>query len=151
MSIPDFNDDGLLPSGRHQCTLDEAKDRFAHNDARTVIWGNFVVTLTEMVAAGLSGTLFLDGSYVTDKSIPGDMEVTLDVRAESDEKQGLALLFFHMHHERLKSTIKVDWYPTLPANNDFVSFFEYIGDKTAAQKKLQAKDLKGILKVTSWP
>jgi hypothetical protein len=151
MSIPNFNDDGLLPSGRHQCTLDEAKDMFAHNDARSIIWDNFCAVLLEMAAAGLEGTLFLDGSYVTDKAIPGDIEVAFDVRNESDQKQGLALLFFHTQHNRLKSTIKVDWYPVLPGNNDFVSFFEYIGDKTAAQKKLHAKELKGILKVTSWP
>lgn len=151
MSIPDFNDDGLLPSGRHQCTLDEAKDRFAHNDARIIIWENLGIALAEMASAGLTGTLFLDGSYVTDKAIPGDIEVVLDVRGETDVKQGLALLFYHSHHHRLDSTNKVDWYPALPGNNDFVSFFEYIGDKTAAKKKLQAKDLKGILKVTSWP
>lgn len=151
MSIPNFNGDGLLPSGRHQCTLAEAQDRFAHNDARNIIWTNLQVALTDMVAFGLSGHLYLDGSYVTDKPIPGDIEVTLDVSAEPPVKQGLAILFYVKHHDRLKNTIKVDWYPTLPGNSDFVSFFEYVGEKTAIQKNVDPKDKKGILRVNSWP
>jgi hypothetical protein len=148
--IPDFNDDGILPSGRYNCTLADAEDRFANNDARKIIWKNFQAVLVEMKAEGLTGNLYLDGSYVTDKSIPNDIEVVLDVTSETKEQQALAILFYTYHHSRLRSILKVDWYPSLPNQNDFVSFFEYIGEKTAAQKKLNAKDLKGILKVSSW-
>lgn len=150
MGIPNFDTDGLLPSGRHQCTLAEASNRFAFNDVRVRLWRNLGSALSRMEEAGLSGVLYLDGSFVTDKSVPGDIEVAFDVRAESDRQQGLALLFYHNNHDLLKSELMVDWYPVLPGNNDFVRFFEYVGDKTAIQKNISPKKLKGILKVTSW-
>lgn len=149
MAIPDFNADGLLPSGIYDCSLSEAKDRFAFNDTREAIWENLLLALEEMRIAGLSGIVHLDGSYVTDKPIPGDVDLILDVRNETIQQQGLAVMFFYSKHNDLKAN-NVDWWPTLPAQNDFVSFFQYVGEKTAAAKHLQPKDLKGILKVTSW-
>lgn len=109
-----------------------------------------MIVLDEMRAANLSGDLYIDGSFVTDKEVPGDIEVTLDVRSETMEKQGLAVLFFYSNHGRLKDQNSVDWYPTLPSQNDFISFFQYLGYKTAAIKKLNPKDPKGILKIPSW-
>lgn len=123
---------------------------FAFNPTREKIWANLGAVLAEMQVAQLSGVLFLDGSYVTDKEHPGDIEVTLDVRSEPLHVQGLAVMFYLQHHQRIKADLGVDWYPTLPAENDFVVFFQYLGDKTAALKKLKPKDLKGILKVTTW-
>lgn len=149
MAIPHFNADGLLPPGVHECTLAEAKDRFAFNDTREAIWENLLVALQEMRTATLTGIVHLDGSYVTDKAIPEDVDLILDVRNEPLPQQGLAILFFHMKHNLLKQN-NVDWWPTLPAQNDFVTFFQYLGEKTAAAKQLQPKDLKGILRVTSW-
>ena len=149
MWIPDFNENGLLPPGVHECTFPEAKDRFAFNDTRLAIWDNLTIAIEKMQAFALTGTLHLDGSYVTDKAIPGDVDLILDVRNEAQNQQGLAVLFFINNHERLKLD-NVDWWPTLPAQNDFVSFFQYVGQKTAASKQLQPTDLKGILKVTSW-
>ncbi len=150
MPIPELNQYGLLPPGEHECTLDEAHERFGQTAARHKLWENLDAVLCEMRAANLSGTVYINGSFVTDKPAPADVEITLDVRKEDIEKQGLAYMFYHRNHARLKHERCIDWYPTLPASNDFISFFQYIGRKTALAKGLSQRATKGILKVTVW-
>ena len=149
MPIPQLTNHGLLPDGIHDCTYAEAFTRFAINPAREIIWQNLMTTVEEMHTERLSGDLHLDGSFVTDKPVPEDIDVILDVRNEPAVQQGLALRYFHLNHVNLKAR-NVDWWPSLPAENNFVSFFQYVGSKTATVKGLAPKDRKGILRITQW-
>lgn len=150
MSIPNFTEKGLLPKGVHSCSLDEAREYFATNTHRKKLWEDFLRFLKEIKNKGLTGDLFIDGSFVTDKEEPNDIEVTLDVKNESVDQQKKAIIVFCLHHNSYKQDYNVDFYPTLPSQNDFTLFFQYVGEKTAATKQLSANDLKGILKVERW-
>lgn len=147
--IPNFNDLGILPAGAHPCSLDDVRATFATNERREQLFGSLLQCLELMRARGLQGTLYLDGSYATDKALPGDMEVTLDVRASPRDIQDHALVFYCREFAALKAT-GIDWYPTLPDNNDFTLFFQYAGEKTAAAKRCDPKEPKGILRLTQW-
>lgn len=146
MAIPPFNEKGLLPEGIYLCTLKEAQERFATSEHRANLWNQLIQVIGIMKKAELSGTLLIDGSYVTDKVIPGDIEIILDVRTEYPEKIGKALIFFNDFHNRLKTNFGIDWYPNLPGGNDFSVFFQY----TRTTEKTPVGTKKGILRIESW-
>ena len=67
--IPDTNDDGLLPEGLHWATWPELEERFATTAWRRTLIGGARRAAKNLKAAGCR-TLYLDGSYVTDKDRP---------------------------------------------------------------------------------
>lgn len=152
MPIPSFTDYGLLPEGIHPCNFTEAQGMFCTNDRRRMIWQGLKTTIQEMRQYQLTGgVLLVDGSFVTDKTIPSDIEVIYDVTGvKAPVERAKAILFFNEKHQFLKDKYDVDWYPNLPGNNDFSLFFQYIGEKTAVMKNLPPKTLKGILSIESW-
>lgn len=152
MPIPNFTEYGLLPQGIHSCNFMEAENFFCTNDRRRTIWQGLRNAILEMHSYQLTGgALLVDGSFVTDKNIPNDVEVIYDVtNIDAPIERAKAILFFQEKHEFLKDNYYVDWYPNLPDNNDFSLFFQYIGEKTAATKNLPPKTLKGILRIESW-
>lgn len=151
MSLPAFNALGLLPPGIHNCSLAMARNVFAYNIRREQLFESLQRCIAQMHTAGLVGSLLLDGSFVTDKANPGDIEVTLDVRLQTRDIQDKALLFFCREHQTLDA-MGIDWYPTIAdnASGDFTLYFQYVGEKTAATKRCQPKDRKGILRLNSW-
>lgn len=150
MPIPRTNEYGLLPPGIHPCTLSEAESFFCWNDHRRALWLKFQHVMDEFRAFGFHHPLFLDGSFVTDKEIPGDVEVIMDVAHVDDYAAGLVVLFCFRHHDRLHAEWAVDLYPNIKGENDFSLYFQYVGEKTAAMKAINPKDKKGILRIENW-
>lgn len=151
--LPDFTEHGLLPEGIYECSLEDAHNRFCYNDHRKRIWDGVKKALKLMQEDGLSGgCLLIDGSFVTDKAVPSDVDMVFDVTSITDERLLYrALKFFNEHHNQLKMNYMVDWYTNLPGlGKDFNLFFQYVGEKTAQTKGLSPNNLKGLLKVESW-
>lgn len=63
----------VLPPGVHSATLAEVEDRYATNDRRRWLFEGLHEAAKALRAAGC-GTMFLDGSFVTDKEEPGDFD-----------------------------------------------------------------------------
>lgn len=150
-SIPKFNQYGLLPAGQHPASLAMITAVFGFNARREQLIESLHRCIKLMHEENLAGTLYVDGSFATDKPHPDDMELTLDVRGQSNAQQGLAILF-HVKHNKFLKNMGIDWYPTLADNvgRDFTQFFQYAGEKTAAAKRCHPKEPKGILKLTKW-
>ena len=152
--IPELDSRGLLPAGVHPCTITEIEAVFGTNVRRQQLLESLRFCIEMMRDARLKGELIVNGSFVTDKPNPGDVEVCLDVRREADLIQGSALLFHVKNRPRLDRK-GVDWYPVLHESEDglerdFTRYFQYIGEKSGALKKLDSRDLKGILKLMTW-
>ena len=71
--IPDFQPDGNLPPGIHWAEISEIERRFAINPHRRRQLEGFKDAAKELQQAGCKA-LFLDGSYVTTKDMPGDYD-----------------------------------------------------------------------------
>lgn len=91
MPIPQLDSNGLLPPGVHDCTLDEIGNtfgRFARSDRRIHLTRRLKEYLADVSAAGIGKWLYVDGSYVTDKDEPGDIDLLLilkdDVRLDQE-------------------------------------------------------------------
>jgi hypothetical protein len=57
---------------------------------------------------------------------------------------------FRRERSQIKTDYRVDFCPNLPGNNDFSSYFQYVGEKTATIKGLKATDRKGVLRIQAW-
>lgn len=147
--IPSLTAHGLLPPGIHECTLDQLRAAFGLGVRRLQLLDGLDRCLRLMNDEHLEGIVVIDGSFVTDKERPDDIELTLDVRHLDHSKQDRALLFQLRHFSDI-SRMGVDWYPTLPSQQDFTLFFQRVGEKTAAAKRIPASGNKGILKLNSW-
>lgn len=87
MAIPVFNEHGWLPDGIHDCTQDEAAVRlgvFQASDRRPQLWAKFTEFMREARACGLVEAVLVDGSFVTTKPDPNDVDLVLVVSDRHD-------------------------------------------------------------------
>jgi hypothetical protein len=80
MPIPPFEQNGLLSVGIHDCTLDEIKDRFGsfqNNDQRPKLFQKFLAFVLETRSGRFARSLLIDGSFVTAKPNPNDIDLVL--------------------------------------------------------------------------
>lgn len=73
-TIPILNPD-YLPKGIHDCTLDEIAEVFGQGDRRRDLAGKLREFILELRRVGVSGWILVDGSFVSSKDWPGDIDV----------------------------------------------------------------------------
>lgn len=155
--IPPLDDRGLLPPGIHETAgWDELHNRFATNKHRIKLFKNLLTFRAEHLAPVARGLdLYLTGSFLSDKVRPGDIDCAVTVPiAQLSQRVPLLSLGAHGNKGPFYKEMRVEFYLTIEPGdwrlNDFLSFFQYVGEKTAVAKSLNAKDLRGIVKVVSW-
>ena len=72
--IPEFNIDGNLPKGIHSATLEELIDKFGYNPKRAWLLDGLHLLINNLNKAGCT-LIYMDGSFVTNKEIPGDYDL----------------------------------------------------------------------------
>ena len=94
--LPPFNEYGLLPGGIHDCTIEEAEvrfGRFQQSDRRPQLWAHFREFFREVQAASFIAAILLNGSFVTARPDPNDIDLILVVAPthETHDIRGLFL------------------------------------------------------------
>src|SRR5208337_2046684 len=87
MPIPDFTDDGILPNNIHDCSFEELAvvfGRFQSTDCRITLTQKLKEYIQELRQSGIGKELIVDGSYVTRKDDPGDIDLILVLAKEFD-------------------------------------------------------------------
>lgn len=74
--LPDLAESGYLPPGIHQTDIVEVRRRFGSNDTRKALLANLDDFL-ELVRSVGAKRLILDGSFVTVKEDPADIDLIL--------------------------------------------------------------------------
>jgi hypothetical protein len=80
MAIPPFDASGLLPHGIHNCSMDELRVRFGSfqgSDKRPRLMQQLEAFLHEVRASGIVRAIVVDGSFVTSKEAPNDIDLLL--------------------------------------------------------------------------
>lgn len=124
--IPESNENGELPPGEHPATLDEIAIRYATNPTRTSQFEG-LERAARALAAAACPTLWLNGSYITDKVEPGDYDATFAAEPIDWISLGLAepeLLDFDAPRRTQKRVFGGELIPTFAAGVDFVDFFQ---------------------------
>lgn len=80
MAIPALDDEGFLPPGIYDCTLDEIQERFGRfqrSDWRPRLFQKLETFVNETKRAGLAAKLIVNGSFTTAKDEPGDIDLVV--------------------------------------------------------------------------
>jgi hypothetical protein len=148
--IPQLDGLGLIPEGIWDCTLAEIENRFCWNDHRRCLWGGFKSFISDVYSHCATGMpIWVDGSFTRSKPLPEDIDLVIDFSSQAIDRVAATMLSLRKRAGAFKTNYHVDvWvrHPEWPV--DLAEFFQYVGDKAAAELNLQPKDTKGILRVT---
>jgi hypothetical protein len=146
--IPPFDDNGLLPQGVFDCSLPEVALRFCWNVHRSTLWLGLESFLADHVTSLPTNPVFwIYGSFVRSKEAPSDNDLVVDVTGAADDVLR-SVIGWHLNHDKIKETYHVDMWPRHPRiPRDLTAFFQYAGDKCAAELHIDPKWPKGILRV----
>jgi len=144
--VPDFDHRGNLPPGLHDAEWDEMERRFAWNDRRRELLAGLKAALSPLRKAGCR-RIFVNGSFVTSKDLPGDIDVAWDPIGEDvDRLLDLEPVFGDFDNRRAaqKEKFGCEFFPSsLSADgvgNTFLEFFQ-IDKETEAEKGIVALNL----------
>lgn len=76
--IPEFDNHGYLPAGIYKSTLKELRKRYAYNALRMRLFQGLEALVYELRASNCA-TLYVDGSYITNKAEPEDYDAVWEL------------------------------------------------------------------------
>lgn len=140
MPIPEFVDGeyGVLPVGDHEATLEEVRDRFTSSFARRELFKaleRIVLTLWDLGVAEIC----LDGSFVTDKRRPNDVDIWFKAPNGADSKSWPSpVSTTKVNRDRLKKHEGVDlcWHPMQGSLLDATALPDFWRTKNGVAKGL---------------
>jgi hypothetical protein len=149
MPIPAFDRFGLLPDGIHECTIKEVEVDLAWTDERR----RLTAQLREFISVELTPRftlmppLVLDGSYVSRKANPSNINLVMELSDLPDTDQWEGQMLFQRRAELL-GCYRVDVMPSLKGlQQDFVALLQTLRPETAFEKGLHHKHRKGVLRL----
>lgn len=147
MSIPPLTTYGYLPEGIHSAHIQEVFDSFVKGKSqrRQDIWDGMNQFIADYSGVIPNPTLYFDGSYISEKSEPGDIEIIFEFDALHWPQYCGKI---HAFHDEIKAKYFVDAWPQFPGQpNNFLQFFQYIRNEEKNSKGLPPTAQKGILLV----
>jgi hypothetical protein len=75
--LPPFDDNGHLPPGIHHCTMEEVAERFGHGSPEREVEIKELLLFFEWARRSGARRLIVNGSFVTDKVEPNDVDLVL--------------------------------------------------------------------------
>lgn len=142
--IPEFDKNGNLPPGIHFCEWEEFTERFGTNFLRSRMIQGLELAMSQLKAAGCR-TIYINGSFVTSESKPGDFDACYDldpVDIEYLKNHAPKLLNFYDRNGQ-KAIYKGEIFPcSQPLGNyatDSLDFFQ--SDRKGNKKGIIAIDL----------
>lgn len=116
----------VLPPGVHSATLAEVAATFATNSRRRSLYEGLLLAATALRAAGC-GKLYLDGSYITAKPVPGDYDGCWDPAGMDRVKLDPVFLDFSNKRQAMKNKFGGEFFPSSALNapsQTFLDFFQ---------------------------
>ena len=132
---------GLLPPGIHTCSLAEVEATFAYNIKRRQLFEGLEILINDLKSI-FSPAIFIDGSFVTQKIIPGDIDICWEEGTGTNYGYEITHLPILFNQAAAKKHYLADIFPSniMETNSKklFIDFFQF--DKNTNEKK-------GILKI----
>ena len=142
--IPALIDNGgpwkVLPPGIHDATLDEAESRFAITDHRKALFDGFRQAVRVLQHAGCS-TVYLDGSFVTDKPTPGDFDACWDDTGVNASRLDGVLLDFTNKRQAQRRKYLGELFPVRSSSSTGLGFIHFF------QTDKYTGKAKGVLRI----
>jgi hypothetical protein len=103
MPIPNLNEQGLLPPGIYDCSLEEIGERFGtfqSTDHRPRLYEKLQAFLQQVRSINLANAVILNGSFVTGKADPNDIDLILVVPSNIDFSAELRPMAYNVLSKR---------------------------------------------------
>src|SRR5437879_1217565 len=143
MPIPPLDNAGLLPPGVHDCTLEEVEERFGRfqkSDQRIHLFARLREYLNEVRLTGFAVALLIDGSFVTAKDEPEDIDLVLVLKPDHDFLKLLRPFEYNViSKHRVRRHYRFDMVAVGEGSVDFdkaVRFFQQVRDRSDIRKGL---------------
>jgi hypothetical protein len=140
--IPDFTSEGWLPKGIYEAGWNEIQKKFGYTNYRKRLLSGLRHALSDLTLAGCKA-IYLDGSFITAKEIPGDFDACWDDDGVDWDALDETLLSFENARAAQKAKYGGELFPVRwqadPWGNSFLEFFQL--DKKTGQAK-------GIIKIS---
>ncbi len=140
LMIPDFVESGNLPPGIHTATWREIVSRFGVNAHRRRLLSGLKTALQSLKNANCQ-TVYIDGSFVTEKEVPNDFDCCWDEEEVNGDLLDPVLLIFDEGRAAQKAKFLGEFFPAHflgTVNTIFIDFFQQ--DKNSGE-------LKGIVSI----
>lgn len=128
MAIPLLDGDGFLPEGVHDATIDEIREQFGtfqRTDRRQGLWRHFEEFVADIRSTGLVQRIIINGSFVTAKDDPSDIDLILVLKLSHDFTTDLRPFEYNVLSRRqVRRRHKFD---VLVAREESPEYAEYIG------------------------
>jgi hypothetical protein len=142
--LPPHTRDGTLPPGVHHATWREFARRFGSTPHRRRLLAGLRRALKALRAAGCR-TVYIDGSYVTDKEFPGDFDGCWDIEGVDPELLDPILLNFDNRRAAQKAKYLGELFPAQMgeggSGTTFLDFFQ-IDKESGDPKGIVVLDLR---------
>jgi hypothetical protein len=146
MPIPPLNSNGLLPAGIHDKTLDEIRQRFGSfqgSDRRIQLFNRFEQLVVELRRSGRFAAVIVDGSFVTAKPAPEDVDLIVALRRDHDWNADLAPSDYALvSRPALRRRFAFDVLLAAYGGSDYERYVEFYG-----RVREDASVRKGILRI----
>lgn len=132
--IPEFTEDGLLPPGIFETDFGELEGKMGWSRRRLALLEGLSSALELMAASGVR-RVYVDGSFVTDKDRPNDIDGCYDLQegkenSNDEDLEAMAPIFPPSPANRVKAKemYGVDFFPAaateLGSGQPFLRFFQ---------------------------
>ena len=134
--IPAFDQNGNLPPGEHQTTWAELEERYAITEHHRLLLEGFRAAIEALKVAGCT-LVWLDGSFITNKAVPGDFDACWKLEGLDPTLLDPVLLDFSHRRATQKAKYRGELFPkdtfATPEGSRFIDFFQV--DKITQQAK----------------
>jgi hypothetical protein len=148
MPIPEFDLNGCLPAGLHECTLVEVEERFGRlvlagpraTDRRVLLFERLRTLISELSRTRLNVTVIVDGSFVTQAAHPEDIDLIVSLPRSFDPLMELTAMetnlldarYIRRHYQFDVRVVREG----RPEYHEIVAFFEQVKGRPALRKGL---------------
>ena len=136
--LPPFTNNGLLPRGIHWTSWDEITRRFGYTPWRRKLLDGLIEATNLLAQAGCRA-IYIDGSFVTQKSTPGDFDACWDIEGVDLAKLDPVLLTFDPGRASQKQRFGGELFPaqlSAEASYPYRRFLEFFQtDKETGKEK----------------
>lgn len=146
MPIPSFTERGFLPSGIHDCSLEEIGARFGtfqSMDRRPRLYRQLRAFLEEARSTNLFVAIIVNGSFVTNKPDPGDIDLILVLPNDYDVSADLRPVEYSILSKR--RVRRRHGFDILVARENAHEYEQYVG--YFQEVRGQPSVRKGILRI----
>ena len=139
--IPPFNENGWLLEGIYDCTLDEAAERFGafqSSDRRPQLWVRVTEFMRELKACEFLEAVLVNGSFVSAKPDPNDIDLILVVAADHDFSTDLPPVQYNLlAQQRVRRRFGFDIVVVKNSSDNLeqaVAFFQQVKQRPGVKK-----------------